>query len=315
MCVGQPSRMRCGLRLAAVEVFPPVAPNGVRRNAAVFFAGQLTSTGCVWLLVVALARVGGPEPVGVFTFALALAAPAVVASQLGLRQVLNTDIRNRFRFEDFRLLRIALSFIAVIAIGTIGFALEYAGETLTVICLVGLAKALDSVGDIYHALLQRGGRLDRAGVSLALRGVLLLVFGGTGFALTGSVVVLAGAMAVASGIALGGYDHPVTTRTMVSPRQKRSGAGRRLAISRRLVLQAAPLGVSAVLVSLNFNAPRYAVESWMGPVGLGHYAAMDNIAAIGLLAVQAVGQALFPVSRRAGRQLTTEASCGWARST
>jgi O-antigen/teichoic acid export membrane protein len=265
----------------------------IRRDAVVFFAGQLTATGCVWLLVLALARLGGPEPVGVFTFALALAAPIIVATQLGLRQVLNTDLRGIRRFGEFRRLRILFSLLATVAIIGVGVALGYRSEPLLVIALIAAAKALESVGDIYHALLQRGGRLDLAGVSLGLRGVLLLLLGGIGFALTQSMVAMAAGMMLASALVLGGFDH-CAARSKVDWPRRRATLRRSWIACRRLTLRAAPLGVSVVLININFNAPRYAIESSMGPVGLGLYAAMDNIAGIGLLAVHAIGQSLFP---------------------
>jgi len=284
-------------RTAAVEGAEPLSPAhsgpAIRRDAFIFFVGQLTATGCVWLLVLALARLGGPEPVGVFTFALALAAPIVVATQLGLRQVLNTDPRGTARFDDFRRLRLALSMVAVAAIVAVGFALGYRGAALVVIGLVGAAKAQDSVGDIYHALLQRSGRLDLAGVSLGLRGALLLLLGGIGFAMTHDTLALAGGMAIASAIVLGTFDHAVA-RAKTRWRQRPTTLRRSLVACRRLMVRAAPLGISVILININFNAPRYAIEATLGPVGLGLYAAMDNIAAIGLLAVQAVGQSLFP---------------------
>ncbi|MFO1120495.1 MAG: hypothetical protein U1E38_10545 [Rhodospirillales bacterium] len=60
-----------------------------------------------------------------------------------------------------------------------------------------------------------------------------------------------------------------------------------------LLIRAAPWGSASI--NINFNAPRYAIiEGTLGSVGLDIAAAMDNIAAIGLLAVQAVGQSLFP---------------------
>jgi O-antigen/teichoic acid export membrane protein len=268
------------------------AAPAVHRNAAVFFAGQLTATGCVWLLVVALARLGGPEPVGVFTFALALAAPIIVASQLGLRQLLNTDPRGPARFDDFRRLRLGLSLLAVATIVAVGATLGYHGEALLVIALVAAAKAQDSIGDIYHALLQRAGRLDLAGISLALRGGLLLLLGGAGFALTQSMLAMAGGMALASAMVFAAFDRGVARAT--SAWRRRAGPRRCWIACRRLMRRAAPLAVSVVLINVNFNVPRYAVEAAMGPVGLGLYAAMDNIAAIGLLAVHAIGQSLFP---------------------
>lgn len=284
-------------RSAAVEGAGPLSPArtaaAIRRDAVLFFTGQITATGCVWLLVLALARLGGPEPVGAFTFALALAAPIVVATQLGLRQVLNTDPRGTLRFDDFRRLRLVLSLVAIVAIVAVGFAAGYRGATLLVIALVAAAKAQDSVGDIYHALLQRSGRLDLAGASLGLRGLLALLLGGIGFALTGTMLALAGGMAVASAIVLSTFDHAVA-RALTNWRRRRTTLRRSWVACRRLLIRAAPLGISVVLININFNAPRYAIEATLGPVGLGLYAAMDNIAAIGLLAVQAVGQSLFP---------------------
>jgi O-antigen/teichoic acid export membrane protein len=269
------------------------AAGSLCRNAAAFFVGQLTYTGCVWLLIVVVARVGGAEPVGQITFALALAAPIVVATQLGLRQVLNTDSRGIDRFDSFRHLRLALSLIAAVAIAAVGFALGYRGEALLVIGLIGATKAQDSIGDIYHAVMQRAGRLHLAGASLALRGVLLLVLCGAGFALTQSIVALAIGMALASAIVLGAFDRSVAFAIIVS-RPRRTTLVRSYVICRRLFLRAAPLGLGAILVNFNCNVPRYAIEGAIGPVGLGHYSAMDNVAAIGSVAVQAVGQALFP---------------------
>ena len=79
----------------------------------------------------------------------------------------------------------------------------------------------------------------------------------------------------------------------------RGSAGENLARSgwrpQWIILRTAlPLGVVLMLVSLNTNLPRYAIERALGAPGLGVFAAVASFAAVGATIINALGQAATP---------------------
>ena len=64
-------------------------------------AGNATYAASQWGVLVALAKLGTPELVGQFAFALALTSPLVLFSQLNLRAVQATDAKHEYEFAEY----------------------------------------------------------------------------------------------------------------------------------------------------------------------------------------------------------------------
>ncbi|HET6437205.1 MAG TPA: oligosaccharide flippase family protein, partial [Anaeromyxobacter sp.] len=260
--------------LAAPGILPP--PGGaaarLRGNVRVTLLGNVVYAAGLWLQLVLFARLGGPSALGSYAFALALAQPAMLLSQLQLRSLLASDARYAYSFREYRALRVATSAAALVSMIPLAWASGQWRILWPVLVPVCAQAAADGLADIYCGLWQQHERMAVAAWVLSLNAVasvaLVAVAGWAG----------GGAPAMAAGSALGSclallFAHVRTRGDDQLGRHLASGAplrGRRLV---RLAREAAPLGAIVLLGSLQTNVPRYAVQHYGGTASLGMFAA------------------------------------------
>ncbi len=275
---------------------------GIRRNLSWTLVGNTVYSACQWGMLVAMAKLGTPEMVGLFGFALAVTAPVVMFLNLELRSVQATDAKLEYRFSDYLGLRLTTSAIALLVIVCVALFVSRSLETFLVVSAVGLAKGIESISDIIYGLFQNRERMDRIAVSMIVKGALGLAALGVTISRTGSLLSGVLALAAAWTAVLILYDIPCA-RVILS-REAANGLSaaqdRRLtpnwnaAILRRLVSLSLPLGFVMVLVSLNVNIPRYFVQGYMGERPLGFFVAIAYLVVAVNTVVNALGQAASP---------------------
>jgi O-antigen/teichoic acid export membrane protein len=293
----------------------------LRANMVWTLAGNTVYAGCQWAMLVVLAKVGTTAMVGQFALALALTAPVLLLTNLQLRQVQATDARHQYTFAEYLALRLVMTLLALIAIVVLVLIGGYGGETAGIILVVGLAKAFESISDVFFGLLQQWERMDRIAISMMIKGGLSLLALGLGVVLTGSVLWGAVGLAVAWAVILLSYDLrmgalvlretasyftaptvpsvPGVSEAVASTQYKDkprpallpSWQPGRLA---RLVWLALPLGVTMLLISLNTNIPRYFIQYFWTTSDLGIFAAISYLMVAGTTVISAIGQAAAP---------------------
>lgn len=278
----------------------------LQANFSWTFVGNVVYAGSQWGMLVVLAKFGSPEMVGQFVLALAITAPVVIFSNLRLRAVQATDARHEYVFADYFGLRLVTTAIALLVIVGIVLILEYRRETALIILVVGMAKAFESISDVFHGLLQQHERMDRIAKSKMIKGPLSLVALGAGVYFTGSVFWGAVSLAVTWVLILIGYDirsgalilKSIPLRSGAAPDEGHQGAILRprwdMSTLTKLTWLALPLGIVAMLVSLKSNIPRYFIEQYLGERELGIFAALAYLMVIGNTVVLALGQAASP---------------------
>lgn len=241
----------------------------LRRTVAWTAAGNGVYLGCQYAMLMVLAKLGSPGLVGQFSLALAVTAPVVIISQMQLRQLIVTDVRTEYRFADYFLARLFAGGIALVAISGVVVISGYPSETKSVICLMGLAKVLESLSDIVHGHLQRVERMDCVAVSLIAKGTTSVVaFGAAlwyGQRLVGAVTALTAVWATI----LVALDAPMLYRASKPSLRVLSW---RLEAVGRLVATALALGLASGLSSVSANVPRYFLEGLHGDKVLGFFA-------------------------------------------
>lgn len=249
---------------------------------------------CQWAMLVILARISTPEIVGQFALGLAITAPVILFTNLSLRAIQATDARREFLFGHclaLRILSVPASFLVILGIVLLGRHPEEAGW---VILLMGLAKGVEALGDVFYGLFQQRERMDRMSVSMILKGILGVTGLSVGFACTHQLVW--GVAGLGISWALVGLLYDLPSARFVLRSQPASGLrpvwDRQSLI--RLVGRAFPLGVAALLVSLTFNIPRYFIEGLGGERALGFFAAIFSLLLAGTTVVNALGQSASP---------------------
>lgn len=273
----------------------------LRQNFSWTFMGNAVYAACQWGMLVVLAKLGDPNMVGQFTLGLAITAPVIMLTNLQLRLVQATDAKQQYLFQDYLGLRLISTTVALLIITAIPLLLGYRWETFAIVLLIGTAKALESVSDIFYGLLQRHEQMNRIAISLMMRGVLSLLLLGTGVYFTNSVFGGVVGLVVAWAVILIYYDIPSGTlilrqtppteishcRSGLRPRWK-------FKVLQKLVWLTLPLGGVMMLISLNLNIPRYLIERQLGERELGIFAAIAYLSVAGSMIVSALAESASP---------------------
>jgi O-antigen/teichoic acid export membrane protein len=274
-------------------------PLTLRRNFSWTFAGNVVYAACQWGMLVVLAKLGSPEMVGQFTLGFAVAAPVIMFTNLQLRSVLVTDAKKQYLFSDYLGLRLIATGLALMVIAVISLSGGYRWETSLVIFLVGLAKAFESISEMFFGLMQQHERMDRIAISLMVKGPLSLILLSIGVHISGSIVWGLVWLVFAWAVVLVGYDirsgalilsllgKPQDMALKLQPRWH-------LKTLSKLVWLCLPLGVVMMLISLNINIPRYFIEKYLGERELGIFAAIAYLMVAGNMVVSALGESASP---------------------
>lgn len=292
------------------------SPLSLRTNVSWAFVGNAIYAGSQWGLIVVLAKLTSPLIVGRFALALAVTTPVMMFSTLNLRSVQATDVKQAYSFSDYLGLRLLTAPIAWLVIAIIAMFSGYGWATFSVVCVVGLAKGLETISGVYYGLFQLHERLDLIAKSMIIKGVLSLVGLSLGVYLTNDLFWGAIGMAAAWALLLLSFDLPMGRQILRStphpPEGEPSlGAGEAslrprwdMSTLARLTWLALPLGLVVMLISLGMNIPRYLIEAHIGEYQLGIFAAIASLQKVGYTAVTALGQSATPrMAKHASRDI------------
>jgi O-antigen/teichoic acid export membrane protein len=245
-----------------------------------FAAGQ-------WALLSLVAKIGGGEMLGQYALAVAVATPVAMLFHLNLRATLATDSGGLHPFGDYLAVRLTTAAAGAVAIAAVAALSGYAYPESAAILLAGFAQLIENVSDIFYGALQRRERMDKIARSMIARAALAAVGLAMALWLTHNLLAAMSAMVIARLLVLLFYDRRVGT------------AGERLERTGRktewhLLRTALPLGFVLMLISLNNNVPRYAIERYLGVRELGAFAAVAAFVGIGTTAVGALGHSAMP---------------------
>jgi O-antigen/teichoic acid export membrane protein len=261
-------------------------------------AGNMLYSACQWGIVLVLAKLGSPQQVGEYALGLAVAAPIVLFANLQLRALVASDVKDQFTFDQYFTFRLVSLAAALVTVAVAAGGTQADWRRGGIILLVGFAQVLEYVSDAYYGLMQKYDRMDRLSTSLMIKGPLALAALWGAMYVTRSVVWAVIGLAFGRLVVLLGYDSRLGfmgNRGGVRPAvrlQWNWGA------MFRLLRLALPLGVIAMLGSLNSSMPRYFVEAHCGSAELGIFSAIASLLSAGNLVVSAFGQAIFlPVAR------------------
>jgi len=265
----------------------------VRVGFAWTLAGNALYAATQWATLSVVAKLGGRAMLGQYALAMAITAPVAMLAHLNLRAVLATDVEGRHHFNDYLAVRFGVSGAALAVVGVMALVLGGSAGMAAVIFLVGLAQTSDALSDAYYGAMQQREEMDRIARSMMARGVLSALVFGLVLWQTQNLVYAVAAMVVGRVTVLLAYD-----RETGDSAEPANWVG-----ARGILRQALPLGAVLMLVSLNTNLPRYAIERSLGVAELGAFAAVASFVTAGSTIVNALGQAATPrLARFASRR-------------
>jgi O-antigen/teichoic acid export membrane protein len=161
-----------------------------------------------------------------------------------------------------------------------------------VILLVGLAKAFESISDVFFGLIQQNERMDRIAMSLMIKGSLSLFLLGMGVYISHSLIWGVVGLVCAWAIVLVGYDFRSGSLILTQMSQLQPRWHFKTLV--KLGWLSLPLGFTEMLWSLNSNIPRYFIEHYLGEHKLGIFAAISYLIVAGRIVIKAVGSSAIP---------------------
>jgi O-antigen/teichoic acid export membrane protein len=269
--------------------------SSLRTSFAWTVSGNVFYAACQWGMLVAIAKLGTAAMVGQYALGLAVCAPVFMLTGLQLRSVQATDAQTEYDLGHYMALRILGTVVALLAIGLLAWRAGYPRETTEVVVFVSLAKAADSLSDVFYGLWQKHERFDLVALALGGRGAGSVLTVTTVLWFTHRIVPAAAALAIYWGAWLLAYEAAMTRRmARVVGAQFEGWMEWEWGRLRPLAVTALPLGAVAFLSSLNTNLPRYALEKVQGESALGYFAAMAYLMVAGSIPIIALGQSALP---------------------
>jgi O-antigen/teichoic acid export membrane protein len=249
-------------------------------------------------MLVVLAKSTSVKSVGDFGLAVAICTPITIFAGLSLSGVQVTDARNEYQFGHYLAVRLISAAVSVTSIAVIVVLSGYSSSTKSLIFLVGLGQAVLIIREVFLTFMQKQERMDLTAGSNVVQGLLSLIAFGLLVRLTGSLLAgVIGLLAVRV-LTCVGWDVRCVSHLVGRCRLGDAWAFMRPSWqwSRlwRLVWLAAPLGLTAGLISLNGNVPRYFIERIWGTEALGYFVAVMALPTAGVVIIQAAGASASP---------------------
>lgn len=257
------------------------------------FSGNVIYAGCQWLIVLLFSKLGSPEQLGEYALGVAVVTPVLVMANLQIRALVASDVRDQYPFSEYLSFRGVTLAVAFLAVSGFVIADQTSWHLRGIILVVGLGQVLEYVADTYYGLMQKCGRLDRISRSLMIKGPVSLLALALLLYVTHNVFWAVGGLMLGRLLVVLAYDSRLgftqdCPTGLVTIKNEWDGS-----MMWRLLQTAWPLGVIALLASLNGNIPRYFIERHSGTRGLGIFAALYSLVTIGTLFVNAFGQSIF----------------------
>ncbi len=260
----------------------------LKKNIGSSFVGNIVYALSQWLLLIALAKLGGEQIIGVYALALAVVSPIFSLGNMNLRAVQATDFEIAVSFNSYARFRHLTSLISILVCLLVA-AVVYRNKLdicLSIICLA-FYKYFESQSDLVHGYLQKLERMDLIAYSIMLRGFFNLIFISSVYYFTHDLVQALAVSIVKSWLIY----FVVDARNY---RRLYTEQAHLIKTSLELFKIAWPLGIVIFANTLNLNIPRYFIAEYYDEAILGIFASISYFIVAGSTLVNAIGQSAIP---------------------
>ena len=260
--------------------------------------GNVVYAACQWGIFIAITKLGTAEMVGQYALGLAVTAPIFLFLNLNLRVVMVTDKQGQFDFKDYLKLRLFTLLLSMLIIFLILLFLDYSFITLMVIFLVGCSKVIESISEIYNGINQKVEQMHIIAISKILKGVISLLGVVMILFLTHNII-FTNLMIILCWMIVFIYDYKKGMESLVldgSNKNINKTISKLISVKnmKSIAVISLPLGIVAILDSLNLNIPRYFIQDIQGEESLGYFAAILYLMVAGGTVIGALCQSALP---------------------
>lgn len=262
----------------------------IQKNMLFNTVGSIIYFACQWFTTVVIVHTSGYENAGILSLAMSVTAAPSLISLFNVRNYQVSDLQGQYATNTYlnsRTITNILSYLICVAVVLAG---GYSRQKAAVILVFMLYKLAEGYADVYYGVEQRHGRLDYAGISLAVRGIgSIAIF--TGILLVWDHLLLAITwMTVFSFAVVWLYDRRKISNWTAVTSEKEGGLKQIWA----LLITCFPLAVVAFLNNLSFNLPKIALENYYGAEAMGYYSSVASPTLVVQLAASTLFAPLIP---------------------
>ncbi len=263
-------------------------------SSVLLFISMVLTALVQWVIVLVLVRIRGPIALGQYTLALAYLIPTSYLAGIALRQHLLVEHSEEYSLSDYFLLRLGPPIPCYAGALALVFVVYRDSELIAITASLCLVKYVDGISDLCAGVLQKRLAQNKIALYATVRSVAAIAVFILFFFYSNRLPLSLAAMAVSSLGLCVILDYPACRRLWpaAKPYQFDADAFRRAV---RLTLLCFPVGIAAVIMSINGSVPRLLLDHFSGPEELGYYSAVSHFIIVGGLFVTAFGQSLLPV--------------------
>ena len=220
---------------------------------------------------------------GRYALAAAVVGPVMLLARLQMRTIAASQTDGAHSPHTFLRTRLLVSGTAASALAASAWLL-FAPSLARVVALLAFVRLVEDLAELVWGFLQQTGNWRAIAASQSLHGFGAAIAFAAVFALSSSLTAALAALVIWHLVAFLSFDFPrsgiAMGREILGPW---TAAG-------TLMRECGWLGPAAALVSLNGHLPRLALEQWDSLTAVGVFAALNQVALVGNLALQSLGQ-------------------------
>ncbi|MDD6505669.1 MAG: hypothetical protein PUF45_09580 [Lachnospiraceae bacterium] len=280
----------------------------IQKNMLFNTVGSMVYYFCQWLLSIVIVRISGYEAAGVFGIATTLTASPAILALFNVRNYQVSDLRGQYTTKTYIQSRHYTNLLAYVVCMGMVLVGDYSWEKAAVVLVFMLYKLAEGTADVYYGVEQRWGRLDYAGISLSLRGLLTIVPFVILQKLFNNLLLSLGVVAICSYAVVLIYDRIQVKHLLAcvaagreevqfkaGQEEAQVAAGREEAQIKQgqkeifgLLVTCIPLAFVAFLNNLAFNYPKIVLESHHGSEIMGYFTSITSPALVVQLAANTI---------------------------
>lgn len=230
--------------------------------------GSTFYLGCQWLITVLVVRLAGLHAGGILTLAISVTNIWYAISVYGMRNYQVSDVKNKYSAGTYLYSRVITIGISLLGCLIYALVIPYSLEQRVCIILYFCIKAGEAVFDCFSGMFQKNWRLDIAGKSMIIRGIITIVSFSAVLYLTKNLIITLLLVALLTAVAIAIYDIPRVRKLETLKFDFKS----KIVID--LLIECLPLVIYSSLSTSIASIPRLYMERILGNELLAIYGAV-----------------------------------------
>ena len=263
--------------------------NSFKRNTIFATCGNLSTTFALACIVFGTARLGGPEAIGRFSYALAVCAPIFLLAALRLRDVGASESDASYSLGTFLLTSVLTNSVAILTIIPTGLLLGLDRSTLVTALLLGCWKFVSALSNVVYGHHQREIKMLLIAKLQIIHGICSIFVFTACLLLTKNLLMAVALLSVTNVLVFLAFD----TRTIDLPGLISDLIGSLRSHFRKAIILCAttlPLGLAGAIFALNMLIPRSMLDNFFTLKDVGIFAILAFFARLGTPIMQGIGQ-------------------------